>query len=348
MSKTKLADRLADAQAVKSDLALAAAQAKVKTAEARYKEALGHCRTLEAQVEHLLGMQGPRRIRTWERARRKASGQATAVLVLSDWHAEEHIDPRTINGLNAFDPAVCERRVRRVFEKAVEFVDFASRFSKVGELVVAVLGDLINGYIHEELEESNWMSPHEACLFVEELLESGLALLHKEFKGPLVVPTCFGNHGRSTRKKRIATGWKNSHEWHLYEGMARREKRPRVTWKVERGYHNWLDIRGKAARLHHGDSINYWGGVGGPTISINKAIAAWNRGRKADLDLFGHLHRYMPHWEWVMNGCLVGYNPYALHIKCEPQPPSQTFLVIDQTQEAPHVLCMPIFCEERK
>lgn len=339
---------IAEAESVKHDMALAAERAKAQRAEAKLKQAMAHAHNLESQVEHLLGMQGPKSIKNWEAVKRKPSGKATAVLVLSDWHAEENIDPKTINGLNEFTPEICARRVRRVFEKAIEFLDFASRFSKIGELVVAVLGDLINGYIHEELEESNWMSPTEAVLFTEELLASGLALLLKEFKGQIIVPTCFGNHGRTTKRRRVSTGWKNSHEWQLYESMKRHNREPRIAWKVERSYHNWLDVRGKAVRMHHGDSINYWGGVGGVTIPVNKALASWNRSRTADLDIFGHFHAYTPHWSWVLNGALCGYNAYALHIKAEPQPPSQTFLVIDEAQPAPHVLCMPIFCEDHK
>jgi hypothetical protein len=41
---------------------------------------------------------------------------------------------------------------------------------KIDTLVFAILGDMISGYIHDELVESNHLSPTQAVLFAQNLL----------------------------------------------------------------------------------------------------------------------------------------------------------------------------------
>jgi len=91
---------------------------------------------------------------------------------------------------------------------------------------------------------------------------------------------------RSFTKRRIATGYRHSWEWLSYSNLASYyRKRPKITFKVEQGYHNWLDVQGHPIRFHHGDAIRYAGGVGGVTIPLRKKIAQWNKRRQAYLDM---------------------------------------------------------------
>lgn len=275
--------------------------------------------------------------------KKKATSPATAILCCNDWHAEERIDADMIGGLNEFNLDIAEKRIKRTFEKAIYLLDFTSHVAKIDNLVLWLGGDLISGAIHVELEETNFLGPAEAILWTQQQVSDGINRLLPHFKHITVV-TSFGNHGRTLQKPRITTGYRHSWEWLAYQNLAMLfAKDPKVTFKVERGYHNWLDIQGRAVRFHHGDAIKFMGGVGGWGIPTRKKISQWNKAKKADLDIIGHAHSFLHDWNYVHCGCLVGFNSFAQWIGAEFQPPTQTFMVMDKGYGL--VACLPIFVE---
>lgn len=270
---------------------------------------------------------------------------ATAIYGASDWHSEANVQPDIVNGLNEFTPDICKKRVTRFFQKAVYLTEFTRNICEIRDGVLWLGGDLINGYIHEELEESNFFGPAEAIAFVSELVVGGIDhLIAHAGLDHLRVVCNVGNHGRSTKKRRVSTGYRSSWEYLAYVLLAARYKdNPKVSWIIPRGYFAYVDIQGWNTRFSHGENVNYQGGVGGITIPVNKAIAGWNKARPADFDYFGHFHQFVDNWSWVCNGPLVGYDGYALSIKADYQPPTQLFSVIDRDRGK--TLTIPIFVE---
>jgi hypothetical protein len=202
--------------------------------------------------------------------------------------------------------------------------------SRIDTLVLAVLGDLITNMLHEDQKESNYLSPTEATLKAYRLLCGGIDFLLKEggFK-KILVPCCYGNHGRNTVKPRVSTAAKNSYEWMMYNLVAERyANEPRLEFSIANGYLLFMEVYGTTLRLHHGDGIKYQGGVGGVGIPMNKAIAQWNKMRRADIDIIGHWHTRQTARDYVINGSLIGFSPYALSIKCSYEPPIQSFMLI--------------------
>lgn len=61
-----------------------------------------------------------------------------------------------------------------------------------------------------------------------------------------------------------------------------------------------------------------------------KAIAAWDRSIRADLDVFGHYHTAMDGGKFVSNGSLIGYNAFAVAIKAPFEKPKQMTFLIDK------------------
>ena len=324
------------------------AQLKLKLAqsEQKRKQAEQDLETSESRVDFIRSLGEPSGV-PYDFKPAKPHGQATAVIVLSDWHVEETVDPATVNGLNEFNLDIADRRIQKTFENAVTLLEAARKLSNIKDLVVALLGDFITGYIHEELQEQNALSPTEACLFVQDRIVGGLDFLRKHSGcRSLVVPTCFGNHGRTTPKLRIASEAANSYEWLLYKQLERYYKNDsRVTWKVETGYHNWLNIQGHDVRFHHGHAIKYAGGIGGPTVPILKALAGWDQARRAAFDLFGHLHWPLrDEAKFACNNSLIGFGPFSLRIKSRFTPPSQTLVVFDRKRPLP-VNIQQIWCD---
>jgi hypothetical protein len=253
--------------------------------------------------------------------------EAIAVAVASDWHVEETVDPATVNNLNSFSLTIAERRIESFFRNVVRLTEIQRHGSKIDTLVLALLGDLMTGYIHEELRETNGLSPTETVLWLNEKVGAGLKLLEKHFER-IVIPCSFGNHGRNTIKPRHATGARNSYEWMLYQIL--RKQFPQFEWQIANGYHNYVGVNGKVIRFHHGDGLKYQGGVGGLTIPVEKAIAQWNRGMVADLDVFGHWHQSQQNPKWISNSSLIGHNAYAIAIKAGFEVPSQTYFLMDK------------------
>jgi len=136
-------------------------------------------------------------------------------------------------------------------------------------------------------------------------------------------------HSRITPKVRHSTEAGNSLEWYMYNNLALLFKNePRVKFLISRGYHNYLDVYDWTIRFHHGHAVRYGGGVGGIYIPVNKAIAQWDKAKKADLTVMAHFHQLKDGGNFICNGSLIGYNAYALSIKADYEDPKQAFFII--------------------
>lgn len=293
------------------------------------KELVGRISELEAENEaagKLAGHHGRFEIQP----RDGPGSEATAVIVASDWHIEEVVRAGTVNGLNRFDAKVCAERAERFFRHGLKLVEKERNAARIDTLVLALLGDFISGSIHEELMEGNRLLPVHAILEAQDYIEAGIRHILDGSDLSLVIPCHSGNHARLTRKVHISTEEGNSLERLMYGSLAHRfEGNPRVTFLISEGYHSYLRVYGTTLRFHHGHSVRYQGGIGGVTIPMNKAIAQWNRGKRADIDVVGHWHSYQDGGNFVVNGSLIGYNAFALSIKATPERPTQAFFLID-------------------
>jgi hypothetical protein len=198
-------------------------------------------------------------------------------------------------------------------------------------MVLPLLGDFISNDIHEEFPEVNEQEPMHALVSAQSFLASGIEFLLKYSTLKLVIPCHSGNHGRTTRTTRFATENGHSLEFLMYSHLAayfRHE--PRVTFLIPAGMHSYVQVYDQTIRFHHGHAIKYGGGVGGITIPVNKSIAQWNKGRHADLDVFGHFHTFLDGGNFVANGSMIGYNSFALAIKASYDRPKQALFLIDK------------------
>ena len=216
------------------------------------------------------------------------------------------------------------------------------------QTVLALLGDFISGYIHLELIENNTMSPLEAILFVQRKLKEGIDFLVEEGEfEQILIPTAFGNHGRTTDKTMVSTEYKNNLEWMMYHTLKNMyEDNEIVQFKVENGYHNYVTLFDKyKIRTHHGHQIRYSGGIGGINANVQRAIAKWEayETEKVYLDAFGHHHGREDGGNFIVNGSLAGYTCYAKSIKAKFEPPSQEFFLIEE--EHGKTTVAPIFVE---
>lgn len=253
--------------------------------------------------------------------------QSTAVAVASDWHVEEPVFRDRTNGLNEFNMEIANQRITTFFEKIVYLTDTQRHSTDIDTLVLGLLGDFITGHIHEELAETNELSPTEALMWVLPRIIEGIRFLKSNggFK-KIVLPCCVGNHARTTQKRRVKTLVQSSYELILYHVLQMSIEG--CEFHIAKGYHQFVKIYDKTVRCHHGDSIRYAGGVGGITIPVNKKIAQWDKSVPADIDLFGHYHQSIYERKWISNGSLIGYSEFANGIGAEWEPPQQAFFLM--------------------
>jgi len=323
-------------------------RAQLKSERAMKAVCIDEKERLESQLDAMQMLKAVKSKRSIQNGKKSGRRAASVVLPCCDWHAGEVIRHESVNGINSYDIAECERRVHRYFQKAVELIRWYSELSPVKELWLPLLGDLVSGDIHAELRESNEASASEAVLLVQDLLHAGITYLRNATKLPIIIPTVPGNHGRSTDKIRIKTDTRNSWEQMLYRSLARYyNSNPGVDVRVGEALLNEQEIAGRYVRFLHGHVIRYYGGVGGISVPVNKAVQAWNDIKSADFTIFGHYHAFQWYYpRWVSCGCIVGASEYSVWIRAPWQHPSQTFISIDP--EYGMTCAMPIFVKQPK
>lgn len=325
---------------------LARAKADLKAEAAKRVQAESELTATRERIELFEATQTESQARQIAEAKKKPRAKCGMILCCNDWHAEERVDADMVNGVNEFNLDIADKRIERTFRKSIYLLEGMRSLATIDEIVLWLGGDLINGWIHEEMESTNFLGPSEAILWVQDRVAGGIDYLLKSAGVKrLRVVTSMGNHGRATRNRRISDGYKQSWEYVAYRNLERQyEREKRVSWNVTRGYHSWEEIQGHAVRFHHGEHIRYMGGVGGVHIPLRKAVMQWNKQRVAAFDVLGHLHQFIDDWNYCMSGCLVGYGPYALSIKAEPQPPTQTAIFVSQKHGK--FATLPIFCAD--
>ena len=266
-------------------------------------------------------------------ARKKKSKNAGFPLTLwSDWHVEEKVDPKTINGRNEYNPDIAVDRVHQLVDGYIDRIGVMRGGWDIREGGIWLGGDLMTSYLHDENIESNYMSPTQTVLWLQSMITDAIDRVVERAKLDKVYVWCnFGNHGRTTVRRRHSTGYMNSYEWLIYNVLSQHyADHPVVDFDVSNGSHLYTDVYGKTIRFHHGDDTRYGGGVGGISIPLRKAVFDWNTVRKADLTCFGHWHQLRDFNDIVVNGSLIGYNAYALAVKAKWEGPRQAFILMDE------------------
>jgi hypothetical protein len=278
-------------------------------------------------------------VTTFEIKTTKSSvGEATAVVLASDWHSEETVRGEAVDGLNEFNLQIAEERIQTFFVSVAKLVQTKQQSIKVETLVLALLGDFITGNIHEEIDTV--LDPAEAIINVQNQIASGIEYLLEKTNVNLLIPCHSGNHGRATKTIHQGNEHANSFEYLMYHTLANYfHGNKRVKFLIAKGYHSYLDIAGFKIRFSHGHNIKYSGGVGGIYISGNKAIAQWNKSRPVDLDCWGHFHQLRFTGNMICNGSLIGYNAYALAIKADFEKPKQAFFLVNHGRKEITDIC---------
>jgi hypothetical protein len=265
---------------------------------------------------------------------------AVAIAILSDVHVEETVTLEMTNGINEYNPEISKVRVDNFFSNLLKLVEKERTHSDINTLVLGLLGDFITGYIHEDLKESNSLSPTEATTFIREvLIDNIINLYDKGNFDKIIIPCTPGNHGRTTHKKRFATGYKNSYEWMMYQDMKKtfssrlpKKYGDNIEFITSQNELIYLDVYDYKMRFGHGDHFKYGGGIGGITIPLKKWLMRMNEQIHADMTFLGHWHNILTEVteDCMLNGSVIGANSYSMNFGGPSRNPQQIFTLLDK------------------
>jgi hypothetical protein len=277
--------------------------------------------------------------------KRDKKHEAVAFALLSDWHVDETVVAAEIGGVNSFNPRICKRRVNKLATSIISLIELSQHKDKINTLYLCLLGDFMSGWIHEDLMRSNSFTPPEAVMRFFDLMTGLIDLILKHTRVKIILSCCVGNHGRITKRTSLRKRGQTNYEWIAYEFLLRwyaLQKKTRVKVQLPQGQFTWIKVYGLDIRTHHGDGCRYQGGVLGVGVPMSKAIAQWDKARRADIDVCAHWHERATATDYCINGSLIGYSTISEWLKTNCEPPKQSYFIIHpeygKTGEYPIVL----------
>ena len=275
----------------------------------------------------------------------KKSGSRYAVALFSDAHIEETVNPASVLGMNEYNINIAEKRIQAYFQNLCECL----KEDKVDDLIFASLGDTISGYIHEELAQTNGLSPLEATYKAQSLIYGGLKYLCEETNlNSIKFIGIVGNHSRTTKKIQHANGFKMSYEWLMYQNIKKFCEMDNLPIEFcipesEVAIVNSPD--GQKFIFAHGFQIKGGGNgtVCGIYPSLNRLSLKWGKTFGQDRIYIGHFHQCVSIANAVVNGSIIGFNTFALTNGCSYEEPCQMYEVYDTN--IGQLLTRKIYCK---
>ena len=284
-------------------------------------------------------------------ARKVGANRQVPTLMLSDLHWGEVVFPAQVNGVNEYNIAIAQRRLRTAVERAIELCTRHMVSPSYPGIVLALGGDMLSGDIHEELSESNEMPVMPALLDLLGCLIWAIGRLADEF-GHVFVPAVTGNHGRNTRKPRAKNRVYSNFDWLLYQFLALRfATDKRVAFCIPDGPDAHWSVYGHRYCMTHGDQFRGGDGMIGALGPIIRGDHK-KRSRNGQIDLgydtllLGHWHQLIQLQRLIVNGSLKGYDEYAASNNFGFEIPQQALWMTHPDKGI--TFSMPVHAEERR
>ena len=276
---------------------------------------------------------------------KRKTGTRYAVALFSDAHIEETVKSASVIGLNEYNIKIARERIEKYFANLVSCLNT----DKVEYLLFASLGDTISGFIHEELSQTNELTPLEATFEAQNLIYNGLKYIcdNTELKRIKFVGIV-GNHSRVTNKIQHSNGYKMSYEWLMYKNIQKQAELEGLPIEFdipesEMAIEDTSD--GKRFLFIHGFQIK---GSGNGTVcgiypSLGRLSLKYGKVYKQDKIYLGHFHSCISIPNAVVNGSIIGYNSYALTNGFAYEEPAQMYELYDTN--IGQLLTRQIYCK---
>lgn len=269
----------------------------------------------------------------------KSGGSAqSAVLMFSDTHIGQKIEPDQMLGLGNYNYEIFLRRLNRL-EGSVKSIISDHTTTEVPEIVVAMIGDMIHGNLAHAVEAGQvntlftqfYSAGHAIAQFFRNL--SAIA--------PLRIETAVGNHPRWGTQRKMPTENRYSNlDQFLYAYVAALLRDcPGIKFNLTKQPFALFEVQGHQFYAGHGDHLR--GGdkaLGVPSHAIGRNISTTTQTFSAAgkqlpaYYLFGHFHRpiTLPHAQGsvIINGGFPGMDGFGLMEAFNSSHPLQRFFLV--------------------
>jgi hypothetical protein len=258
--------------------------------------------------------------------------ERVVVGLLSDIHCGEVVSFEETMGVNAYNVTILKTRLDSFFTQLVEYAQEV----KSDVLYLKLLGDIVNGEIHEELLKYSDISTVKSLLEVSDYIAWWLSKIREHFK-EIKVLGLSGNHGRFSKKPSFKGKNKENFDYIAYE-FIRRETRDIVKEFILPESAFYIDeILGNKFFSTHGDIFK--GGTG-----LQPMSGTWGRDIAKlgatlggfDYAEFGHFHRAMAELPTfgkasiLVNGSVKGADEFSLQAVKSGERPAQLVYTVEE------------------
>jgi len=263
---------------------------------------------------------------------RSLKEECTAITQFGDAHYDEIVNPSITNGLNEYNPTIAKIRTEKYFARLIYSLRLYKRAGiRVNNLVLHLVGDFISGWIHEELIQTNSMTPIEATRFAEELLIKGIKTIgeYTDLKETVVICTV-GNHSRTTRKNQFKNSVITSYEFIAYKHMEdyfSQHGFSNIKFVISESPYTYYKVYDWINKFSHGNHFKYQGGI---EVPLKKWIHREQTVMPFDMAWIGHWHQFSSGNKVRINGSVIGYNEMARLYGFTPEPPQMQFQLLDK------------------
>lgn len=278
------------------------------------------------------------------KSKTRVDGSRYAIALFSDAHIEETVTAASVLGKNEYNIEIAKHRIENYFDNLAACLNS----DNVESLIFASLGDTISGYIHDELAQTNGMTPLEATWLAQNLITSGLEFLCKNTKlKQIQFIGIVGNHSRTTKKIQHANGVRMSYEWLMYKNIEKfcaALKLP-IEFNIPDSELAIVDTDDNRRFIFcHGYQIrgSGTGTVCGIYPALNRLSLKWNNTFDQDRIFLGHFHCCTSISNAAVNGSIIGYNTFAMSNGLAYEEPCQYYVVYDT--EIGELLERKIYC----
>jgi len=262
-------------------------------------------------------------------------GSATLIVHNSDRHRGEVISPNEINGWNAYNTEIHDKRVKRFMDAACELGRRWTDDTDVDGVLYTMGGDEISGDIHEELLMTNELTSLEQVEGSAGIHVACLRQLADEY-GRVHVMAVPGNHGRTTKRPTAKKYGALSYDIAIAKRVAHELRNDeRVSFEIADGPDIATILYHRPVLLTHGDKIGTGGGKGfaGPVLPIIRGgkqvqLQYGGAGMTPYLILMGHYHTSAAPPGILANGSVPGMSEFGFGIRGSYDTPRQWLAVM--------------------
>jgi predicted MPP superfamily phosphohydrolase len=270
---------------------------------------------------------------------RKPGKSQSAMLLLSDTHVGQMVSPEQTQGFGQYDFKTFLHRLKRLENTTYSILSEHTN-TKVDELVVCLLGDMLHGALNhsEEAGQRNVVFNQffGAAHAISQFLRNLSTLVPK-----VRIYTTVGNHTRwGTQHKMPAKNRFSNFDQFLYSMLeALTADIPNIEWNLTQQPFAQFEVQGFKFWASHGEELK--GGdkaIGIPVHAMGRKISSTTQMLAAqglapvNYYIFGHHHKPMtvPHTsgEMICNGCFAGVDDFAFSAGFTPVQPVQKFFFV--------------------